>query len=69
MERTPVSSSSIASIGYDDGRAVLEIEFHGGMVYQYFDVPAAEAEAMLSAGSVGRYFLEQVKGTYRYARI
>ncbi len=32
MERIPVSSSDIASIGYEDD--VLEIEFHsGGSVY------------------------------------
>ena len=39
MERQYVSSSNIASIGYDPDNQVLEIEFLSGAVYQYYDVP------------------------------
>ena len=39
MERQYVSSSNIASIGYDPDNLVLEIEFLSGAVYQYYDVP------------------------------
>ena len=37
MERQYVSSSNIASIGYDPDNQVLEIEFLSGAVYQYCD--------------------------------
>jgi hypothetical protein len=41
MNRTPVASSNVASIGYEPATTTLEIEFKDGSVYQYFDVPAA----------------------------
>jgi hypothetical protein len=44
MQRVPVDSSSIASIGYAPEQQVLELEFRESReVYQYFDVPAAES--------------------------
>lgn len=39
MNRKSVTSSNIASIGYDETSETLEIEFKNGGVYQYFDVP------------------------------
>ena len=39
MNRTPVNSSNVSSVGYDPTSLTLEVEFHGGAVYQYFDVP------------------------------
>ena len=69
MKRTPVQSSNIASIGYDQESQTLEIEFHNGRVYQYFDVPHGQHSAMMSAGSHGSYFHDNIKGYYRYARV
>ena len=40
IERTPVSSSALRSVGYDQEQRVLEIEFTNGAVYQYLDIPA-----------------------------
>jgi hypothetical protein len=52
MQRVPVESSSIASIGYAPQERVLELEFRqSSEVYQYFDVPAEEYTAFLAAGS------------------
>lgn len=65
--RTPVASSSIRSVGYDDG--VLEIEFHHGGVYQYFDVPGEVYRGVLEAGSRGRYFHDEIRGQYDFRRI
>ena len=42
MDRTPVSSSNLASVGYDPSTKTLEIEFNDGAVYQYDDVPESE---------------------------
>jgi hypothetical protein len=39
MNREAVTSSNIASIGYDEDSQTLEIEFLNGGLYQYFDVP------------------------------
>ena len=39
MKRVPVSSSNLASVGYDPELRVLEVEFHNHTVYQYRNVP------------------------------
>jgi hypothetical protein len=71
MQRVPVDSSSIASIGYAPEQQVLELEFRESReVYQYFDVPAAEFTAFLAAGSKGTYLNLHFKPRqYRYRRV
>lgn len=69
MKRTSVQSSNIASIGYDKESQTLEIEFHNSRVYQYFDVPHGQYSALMSAGSLGSFFHNNIKGYYRYARV
>lgn len=69
MNRIPVSSSNITSIGYDQKTQTLEVEFLKGSVYQYFDVPQAVYEEFISAESKGKYLAHQIKGNYRYARV
>lgn len=50
MQRIPVESRTIASIGYASKERVLELEFRqSGEIYQYFDVPATEYTAFLAA--------------------
>lgn len=69
MDWIPVVSSNLVRIRYDVGTLTLEIEFQGGRVYQYFDVPVHIFEGLESAESCGKYFNEQIKGHYRYARV
>lgn len=69
MERTPVVSSTVASVGHDPSTATLEVEFLNGSIYQYFDVPEHVANALRTAGTVGGYLAENIKGVYRYARV
>ncbi len=69
MNRVPVDSSNIASVGYDDSTNTLEIEFNSGHLYQYFDVPKNIYDELLIADSVGKYFYNHIKGIYRYARM
>lgn len=70
MERTPVSSTTITSVGYDDATGTLEVEFTSGTLYQYFDVPRMVFDDLSSGGGgVGAYFNGHVKGVYRYARL
>jgi uncharacterized protein len=69
MNRIPVSSSNISSIGYDSNTQTLEIEFTNGNIYQYFDVPSAIYEELMQAESKGRFLNAQIKGVCRYARL
>jgi len=55
MNRTPVSSSNLASVGYDPENMILEIEFHNGGIYQYFNVPESVYRSLMSADSHGKY--------------
>lgn len=64
MERTAVSSSNLASVGYDADTLTLEVEFLNGTVYQYYDVPEGVFEELLNAGSVGSYFSHNVRSNY-----
>lgn len=66
MNRTPVISSHVASVGYDPSTMTLEVEFLSGRVYQYFDVPESLYQGLMSASSVGKFLNQNIKGFYRY---
>ncbi len=68
MDRVPVVSSNVASVGYDSSSQTLEIEFGEGAVYQYFDVPLAIYEGLVGAESPGGFVHQQIRGVFRYAR-
>ena len=69
MNQIPVSSSNIASIGYDAATQTLQVEFLSGSIYQYFDVPQNVFDEFIKAISKGKYLAAQIKGIYRYARV
>lgn len=69
MNRKPVRSSNISSIGYDSKSQRLEIEFHDGGIYQYFHVPEIIYDALMSATSHGSYFHHNIKDKYRWVEI
>lgn len=69
MRRRPVESSALLSVGYDERSRILEVEFVSGEIYRYFDVDKAEAEALLRAGSMGRYLNEEIKPRHRYSHV
>jgi hypothetical protein len=69
MNRTPVTSSNVASVGYDPNTMTLEVEFRNGSVYQYFDVPETAYQDLMSASSVGTYLNQNIKASYRCAQI
>lgn len=69
MNQIPVSSSNIASVGYDVRTQTLQVEFLSGSFYQYFDVPQNVFDGFITAGSKGRYFAVNIKGIYRYAKV
>ena len=56
MNRTPVKSSHLRSVGYDENTGILEVEFHDRRIYQYSNVPASVYLGLMSASSHGIYF-------------
>lgn len=69
IRRTIVSSSAMRSVGYAQASNVLEIEFPGGEVYRYFDVPPDVHRGLMAANSAGRYFHEYIREVYEYERV
>lgn len=69
MDRQPVDSSNLSSVGYDADAETLEVEFRNGSVYQYFGVPSATHQSLLQAPSVGSYFISHVRNSYNQRRV
>ncbi|MDE0358216.1 MAG: KTSC domain-containing protein [Gammaproteobacteria bacterium] len=47
----------------------LEVEFHGGRVYQYYGVPKQIVDEMMQAPSVGKFFNLYIREGYAYSRV
>lgn len=69
MQRLPVESSDLVSIGYDARERVLEIEFKEGRIYQYLDVEPDIYERFTRTDSYGEYFYAHINKHYRYKRV
>lgn len=66
MQRYPVSSSRIANVGWEND--TLEIQFHNGAVYQYYNVSQSEYQSFMNAPSLGSE-LSRLDKVHRYRRI
>ena len=69
MKRISVVSSNIASVGFDEGHLVLEVEFKDGGLYQYANVPSREHANLMSASSTGGYFAANIRDKYRTTKL
>ena len=68
-EMTPVTSSLLKAVGYDEAQEELHVEFHKGGEYVYQGVPQAIAMSFERSPSVGRYFLNNIKGKYEGVKV
>lgn len=69
VRRYAVTSTAVRSWGYDAESRILEVEYDGGEVHDYFDVEPALADAMRGAGSVGAFVNQRVKPGHAAARL
>lgn len=69
MKRQSVESSNLTSEGYDKESQILEVQFNHGGVYQYFEVPKNVYEALMNAGSHGKYFAHNIMDDYEYQKM
>jgi uncharacterized protein len=65
----PFTSSNVASIRYDEDQSLLEVTFHNGGTYQYYDVPTYIAQQLEQADSKGSFLASAIKGNFRYSRV
>jgi hypothetical protein len=69
MQRTPVNSSNIKSIGYDVATSTLEVEFTSGDIYHYFNVPSFLYQQFLHSTSHGQFLSDHIRFNYRYQKV
>ncbi len=74
MSWTPVKSSNIKSIGYDQAAETLEVEFSGERIYRYFGVPQGLHSDLMKARSHGGFLYANISSRqlvppFRYERV
>jgi hypothetical protein len=69
MIRTPVASSSLVSVGYDEQHQILEIEFRRTAIYQYARVPKTLYEQLIASSSKGRFFDQRIRDKFSTTKI
>jgi hypothetical protein len=69
MDRIPVSSSNVSSIGYDPDIQTLEVEFLNGGTYQYMNVPQNVFDELMVSSSKGSYLSRNVKNLYACVQV
>jgi len=60
MNRTPVKSSNVASVGYDEAAKTLEVQFLSGAVYQYPGVEPQTHTDLMGADSIGKFVSQNI---------
>ncbi len=65
---TPVESSNIISVGYDETTSSLYVNYQSG-TYKYDGVDKSVYESFLTSTSKGRFMNENIKGQYNYSRV
>lgn len=66
MNLSPVSSSRMRAVGWEDG--VMYIQFHDGAVYAYDNVSAQQHQEFISSPSLGSA-LARFDKVHNYRRI
>lgn len=69
MQRIPVNTDEIRSIGYDVLTERLEVEFRRGDVYEFYQVPQVRYELLVHSGMVDQYFHRYIRDRYQFLRI
>lgn len=69
MNRIPVSSSNVKSVGYDEEESKLEVEFNNGSIYQYSNVPINKYSDLMNSSSHGKYFHRFIRDKYVTKRV
>jgi hypothetical protein len=64
-----ISSTNVASLGYDAQSETLEVEFLNGSIYQYFNVGLDLYEQLKAAPSKGQFLNTYIRNAYPYSRV
>jgi hypothetical protein len=65
VERQPVKSRILRSVGYDESIKILEIAFQNGLVYQFTGVPPKIFADLMHSDEIGKYFSEKIRPKFQ----
>jgi len=68
-EMTPVDSSNVAAIGYDESAEEIHVEFLNGRTYRYLGANPETYEELQSAPSVGSFINRMIKPNFTFEEI
>lgn len=68
-ELTPVSSSHLDAVGYDDASQTLYVQWKDGQISAYEDVPAVTASDLQNSPSPGKAFNSMIRGKYQHSYV
>jgi hypothetical protein len=69
MDRQPVTSSNLASVGYNANAETLEVEFKNGHIYEYYNLPQFMFDQLMQAPSIGTFFNANIRNVYACSRL
>ena len=61
VEITPVESSNISGIGYDDATSTMIVQFSRGEKYAFTNVERELYDEFLNAASIGSFFHQKIR--------
>lgn len=65
-QQYPVNNNNIVSVGYDEVREILKIEFKLQTIHHYFNVPLNEFVALMKAKEIEVHYFKYVYCKYYY---
>ncbi len=69
MTRTRVESSMLIAVSYDPETQEMDLEFHSGAIYRFFDVPPSIAQDLLDAESKGKFFNAWIRDLFAFEHV
>ena len=70
IDRIPITSSYLDSVGYDADNNIMEVEFWDGSIYKY-EIPnvAAKFRDLMAADSHGQWFYYNIRSEFPFWRV
>jgi len=69
MNRQPLDSSNIKSVGFDSNANIMEVEFKSGDVYRYDNVSGETHQRLLNHPSPGAFLHASVKNRFPSTKV
>ena len=70
LQLTPVLSSTLEAVGYDEKMEIMDVKFRkGGRVERFFNVGHLVFRGLMGAKSMGQYFSKNIARHYQHRTI